>query len=500
MEFRVVLASLRRSIWIVVVCALLGAMLAGYFASKPQPYEARAVVSIDTANVGSPDRYMATQLQSLQSGDVRDAVAAATKIPSVVIAREVTLSQQIAADLLVVATRDSDSRRAASITHAYVHAFINHQTTTAASDAAPTLRSITAQIASVQASLGAVTKTIADATKAYLDKAGKNAPIPPAEVVAPDAAAERSALEDQYTRLLDAKNSLQFNGAPAPQLVSYGAPALVVSRSRAVLIGVGMILGLSIGSVIALIRGQLGGNVLDDIQVEELLGAPVLGTLDLRKRHRSPARAELVQRRNDEVLGAVLARAKAATSASPTRVAVASVEGAAGPRVVVHDLYEKAQMAGAVASIVSGQEVHAEHNLLMERRSLSGEIGSGARGDRKQAFAAGGSADDSVLIIDASRIFAHPMLVDTCLEADVIVIVLELPKERAASLVQLARVLHARAPSLLPVAVRTGSGPWRRPAGEQATAADRDVAGPVVSPLLSRAMRWRAHSGPVSDA
>lgn len=438
------------------MCTLVGAVGAAVVFSAQQPYEARAIISISTASSGSPDRFMATKLQSLQSDQVRRAVADAIRLPVTAIAAEVSLTQQPASDLLVVQTRDPVASRADAITRAYVTAFLDHERETAASQTGPALDRLNQQIASLQRQLDSVNKVISRATQEYISRVGTQAAIPPAEVVAPDAAATRAALADQYTRLLDAKSTLEFTSNSPPQLVSFGSAVRVTAKPRTVLLAAGLILGASVGTLIALLRAQLSSRLVDGAQVEELLGTAVIGTIDLRPRRRRLASWARLRRRNEDVLGAVLARARGAAQSSPIRVAVASVEHDEAVAAIVEDLVVLARAGGVAASVERRFEVEADTMLARDRvRRPADVVAAKPDSTRAARGVADRTRDDGrFAVVNAGRLFLRPRSVDDCLVADAVVIVIDVDTDRVAPLIQLAQVLEPRRSVMLPVTVR----------------------------------------------
>ena len=251
---------------------------------------------------------------------------------------------------------------------------------------------------------------------------------------APDAAAKLSSASTTYEGLLTIRNNLEFANSEAPQVVTRGAPVRRAATPKVLFLAVGLVLGSAIGLLVALIRGQMSKVVLDRGQLADLLGTGPIGTIDLRPR-RFWRRGDRT-RSNAELYGEIVALARANAKSWPTRVAVAGVDDERGPRNVLFGLLGTARTVGATASIASPD---GHERLAMLERSAS------FVGDHRA----------SITFVDASRLFERPLLAQACRESDVVVVVVEIAKDRSAPLAQLGRVLRGGDASIIPLLVRT---------------------------------------------
>lgn len=276
MELRAYRDILRRRLLLVVAATVIAAAVAGVGSSLRTPvYTARAEVLLrpgdpaeelyadaPSARPGvDADRYVATQLDIVDSKAV--AVAAAREVdgdPDQLL-RQVSASQPAAKDIIVIAARDAEPERAAEVADAFARAYIDNRR-----DAA------VAGLDRASEEVGARLAELAALMQGFAAPA-PGAALPPAE----------QAIADQYQSLYSRQQELLIEKSlkrGEAELISDAEVPSSRSSPRPVRnAALGALVGLLAGLGYAFLREQLDDRLHTREQVEEATRLPVLAEL-----------------------------------------------------------------------------------------------------------------------------------------------------------------------------------------------------------------------------
>lgn len=299
MELSFVTSALRRYWWVVVGMAVLG-MIPGLLvggSDGPPEYESRAVMLVSAPSStggGDADRYLAGQLSVLRSEKLADDAAAVLDDGSNGgdVGPNVSIQREPQTDVVTIVAGSPSPERAQEMAQAYVDAYQQTVRERVASSQEARLAQLNEQIATKQQEIDEISRTIDEAVEA----AGQGAT---AEQVARSAVNRLDTAQEEISDLISARTALETEvtqtGVELVQAASL--PTKPVSTPPNTLLILGFIGGALVGVVAAVVLARISPNVLGDLQVEEILGQPVVGTV--------PA----INRTGADLIGAVPARA-----------------------------------------------------------------------------------------------------------------------------------------------------------------------------------------------
>ncbi|HVM02349.1 MAG TPA: polysaccharide biosynthesis tyrosine autokinase, partial [Acidimicrobiales bacterium] len=286
MELRAYRDILRRRLLLVVTATVVAATVAGVASRLKTPvYTARAEVLLRPGDPAEelyadrapgrpavdPDRYVATQLDIVESKAVAQAAAQEVGGDPDGLLRAVSASQPASKDLIVVSARDRQPERAAQVANAFARAYIENRREAAVAALDRASEQLQGRLAELSALLATPEGTAPDA-----------APSP----------AQRAAA-DQYQSLYARQQELLVERTlkrGEAELISDAEVPPSPSSPRPVRnAALGALVGLLAGLGYAFLREQLDDRLHTREQFEEAAGLPVLAELP---RHReAPAHA-----------------------------------------------------------------------------------------------------------------------------------------------------------------------------------------------------------------
>jgi Mrp family chromosome partitioning ATPase/capsular polysaccharide biosynthesis protein len=333
--------SLRRYAFVVLVLALLGgAATAAYAASRPQTFSSSSRIllrpstgnpySVETGPSGQQVTIaMTTEAALVDSDPVLKLVN--EKLAPDLAAADVSVSVPANTSTIVARVRASSAAEAQRGAQAVADGYLAYRSGVTTASRTASVDQLTRQIGTAKASLA---KASAEAAKESGDS---------------QAARQAQVLTEQLISLQDLLNSAQSIDADPGTLVSPASPAVRTGVQAGLIIAAGVLLGLMVGTAMALWLGRRDRRVHAKAG-SAVSGVPVLAILGGRRgTDAAEAERQAYQRLRTSVL---------ASSAMPSAVAVSGVSGGDSSSVVSLELGRSMIRAGyqVVLVIASADE------------------------------------------------------------------------------------------------------------------------------------------------
>ncbi len=289
MELAFIISAIRRYSWVVILLAVLGAVpgvLSGGGATTYASHGALLVsppADIAQTYAGDADRYVVGQLRVLRSTELADSVAEDVgNTTGAVVSSLVRFEHETKTDIVDVIAETGDPEFSKRIVDAYLDAYVG----LIESQIAATVQPIDESIAEVRSQLDGVNEQIRQAMQPYLDAEPASPgdafpPIPGIDQVAPSLATQQSLLQGSLLTLLNERAAVQTDTTRSVSgtIVQPGTlPTAAETESSIVAVAIGIVAGAFAGLLVAVLVARLSPRVLDDVQAEEILGQPVVGT------------------------------------------------------------------------------------------------------------------------------------------------------------------------------------------------------------------------------
>ncbi|HEX7095056.1 MAG TPA: Wzz/FepE/Etk N-terminal domain-containing protein [Acidimicrobiales bacterium] len=340
MELSFIISAIRRRFWLVILFVILGGVI-GMLVSRSQDtneYEATAAVLVQPPvssnspilNPNDPDRYPLSQKRALESLALAEAVA--EKIPGETkesVDDATSIKHVSGTDILEIVVRSADAERAALIANTYATTYLEQLRTAPATGQQQGLDQLRQQRDQISQELFELAPDI-DAGRRPVG----NPPVPGPG----DAAAEarRDQLLTDYANLsqqiiaLEAANIARVTSSIVENAV---VPTETIATSSRLFVLAGLVGGLALGIVAAILAARLSTKVLDRYEAETVLNQPVAGELvqaNSLTRSRAAALYELPSAL-EQVISRICARAQAnAVDDRPLVIAVVGTQRHAG--------------------------------------------------------------------------------------------------------------------------------------------------------------------------
>lgn len=482
MELGFVFAAVRRHAFLVVAMAVLG-VAAGLVpaARHVSQYQAVATLLIQSPSngngpiaIGDPDRYVASEVSTLGSATISDAVIKSVGVPAT--DWSVKFSQHTASNIVDVIVISKSPTEARDVANAFADTYIAHAKSTSTGTTTP------ADLAALQARLDALVNQLA-ALNTKLRAALPTGSTNIADSNDTVSLAQRDTTLLEYQRLLATKTQQENDAAITvnSQVVNHAVlPTSPIAASKKVLPVLGGIGGLLAGFALAMILGRFSKDVIDSGQFEEILGAPIVCTLPRQGKRRSG-------RKLSEDVERICASIASVRTSNHVRVAVASTRGgldtgrlAANIAAGFGGLGDDVVLINASAAAVSTNSPavgHSSRGVSLGRtvtvRPLTAANGADvARNDVGQTLSlAAGPA--WMAIFDVGPILATAVAMESPRHVDVVVLIAPQRSQPEWQLIAIARLMEGARATVVPVLARVGRRTGSR------TERPKQVAAPV---------------------
>ena len=285
MEISFVISALRRYWWVLVgLVALCGLGAAGLGSTGSAAYESRAQLLVtQPINSGGSsidaDRYIGSEVQRLKSAATAQQVAndLGGGVNPATIAASVTFEQAIASNVVTVTSTATTAERAQQIANSYLTVYLNDAQDRLDAAGKPALDALTTQETDLKNQLADVDAQITQVMQRYLNAQS----VPSIEVVNPSLASQRETLIADYSAIRAEIRTTESSGARLTSEIVQPAtlPTEPLPTSQPKYLAAGLVAGLLIGLATAIVLGRLSSRVLDDRQVEEIIGSPIAASM-----------------------------------------------------------------------------------------------------------------------------------------------------------------------------------------------------------------------------
>jgi Mrp family chromosome partitioning ATPase len=337
-EISAIFEAIRRRLLVVGVFGLLG-IVGGYLNTSGTPmYRGVAVLTISAPtasgiNVAQTDRYITGEVTLIGSGQILEAAVKSTggKITGRDYAERLEVEQRPESDLVEIRFSSPSAELAASGANAVADAYLAFSKAQQDSQLKGKLEVIDAELAATKKEFDEVAAQINEKVRVAAGSAAGAAQID-ATLVAPDLVFRRDQLSAENLRLLNAKGELAqlADSGPSASLVErVTPPSEPEGTSRKIALGLGGLLGVSLGVLVSLAMAQFSGRVVTTDEIQSRLGVPVLGSVKRGKDSSDASRRilESEQVKSDGLIEQVCVIAEASSDTHTPTVAVTTVSG-----------------------------------------------------------------------------------------------------------------------------------------------------------------------------
>jgi capsular polysaccharide biosynthesis protein len=281
MQLSYVLSAARRYWWVVVACALVGALV-GYPSGKRPEFMSRATFSVTSPGASSgdaADRFVATQVSLLGSQEFLASVAKSLG-PSFTareLSRVVTVAPRSGTNIIDALATTPDGARSKRITKQYLSTYVKTVDASSSGRTSDISTDFDLQLASLRSQLADVDAEIKQAMSPYLVG---NQPVPAVEQVRPDLASKKSLLVDAYDQV-NATKAAALNGSTSEsvQVIEAGTDPIPIGQRSILKLGVFTVAAFLAGLFLAVVLARMSRRVLDEEEITEITGKPVVGRL-----------------------------------------------------------------------------------------------------------------------------------------------------------------------------------------------------------------------------
>ncbi len=368
MEFAFLLSALRRYFWLVVLCAVIGSIpgLLTFFGDSTL-YESRTVLQISppaetgtvaVGGMGDGDRYIAGEISVMAS--LSDAVAEKLDgVSELQVQDWVSFEQQPLTNVVVVIAKAPTPKLAQKIASTYSETYFEVLAAQLAGALDPAIAAVDAELAGVEERLRNVDRQLTEALAAFTARGVAAS----AEQVAPSLASEREMLMTRFNELSSRASSLKTGMRVTSRVLREATlPTLPLRSSGPLLAIAGGVAGAFVGLVLALIAARLSHRVIEDEQVVEILGHPLVGSMPRRPEVTVDRAALLGDARPEaaQFLDSLGVRVEASGGGVTTTVLVTGVSARIGTTTVAASLARQVALAGAQVLLVDADRRHPE--------------------------------------------------------------------------------------------------------------------------------------------
>lgn len=295
MELSFVVSAVKRYWWLVLGGLLLGTVAGLMLRGETESvYESKALLYIAPPSdspvaSSSSDRYVAGQMLVLGSQTAAEDVAqiVGDGATAAGVLSTFSVQQAQATDIVELTVSTADAALSQRIAAAWVQQYFADLQTQVDATRNASLAGIDIRLTELQTQLNEIDAAIAAAMAPYLP-IGANCsvaacpPIPPIEQVVPALVSQKQAALAQYQNVSSTKTQLELGDQVrvSSQVVQKATlPTAPVVSSNRKMLAVGVLGGLVVGLLLAVLAARLSRKVLDNEEASEILGVPVVGAV-----------------------------------------------------------------------------------------------------------------------------------------------------------------------------------------------------------------------------
>jgi uncharacterized protein involved in exopolysaccharide biosynthesis/Mrp family chromosome partitioning ATPase len=306
-ELSYLFAAIRRRWWLIVLLPALG-LVGGYFASgtKTVVYEAKAGLLIQppqnalggTVFIADPDRYVIGQLSVLNSSALAERVA--SQFPgytALSISTATVITHEPKTEIVTIAVTLTDPKQAEAIANAFANTYIEDLKRRASEQQGPAVRAFETKLATIKTAVVDIEKK-KEVNRQIINQANLVLAAPtgiaPATISearqrldsAIDATGQLEgdlqSLRAEQSQVLQNKSQLEqaANVKVASEVVQQAViPTAPVPGKAKILPIAGFAGGVMLGLALAMLLARISGKAVDEQDIADALGQPVVGRL-----------------------------------------------------------------------------------------------------------------------------------------------------------------------------------------------------------------------------
>jgi uncharacterized protein involved in exopolysaccharide biosynthesis/Mrp family chromosome partitioning ATPase len=473
MELGFIAQAVRRYLWLVVLMSMMGLAAGSLVGSRGGvAYESEGLLRVEPPAGTNPDRYVATQLVRLTSAGVTETVAAlpAVQMEPRDVRDTLTLTQIVGTDVVRVTARADSPERAQAIAQGYIDTFLAVLEDDLENALEPERAQLRSALSALETQLADVDREVEALTAPFL--ADRTVALPTLDQLNPALATRRTALTQEYQRLLTALSDFDRTANDEVTSRMVEAPAIptepAVTR-QPLYLAAGAMFGLLMGVALASVVARMSPLVANRAEAEEILGAPFVGGLARRRSLAAPLdQIVFGPALNEDAVRQLCVRAHAHVyEGAPLRVLVTGARHVSGTSTVAALVAQHFAYQGHGVLIVDAdvntpdlsREVGALDMTPVDQLMASAKRSSGARRHRGDGIAvagfphagegrphlasvsalvAGATARADVVVIDGGPLMSAASTVQLTRECDVVILTVPVPRQVAHDL----RVVH----------------------------------------------------------
>lgn len=417
MELSFIIAAIRRYIWVVYLCALLG-LAAGLLipASRADSFAAEAALIVrppatevtDAEREGTA-RYIESQVVVLESDDLANEVAQRLDLPFETVEPALTVLTDASSDVITLTASAGDAETAIRIANGYASQFLERR--------ADEIRERnTTLIEIIDAQLGVLNSQQADAlerlTDLPIEATNDRERIEQAQI-----AQEITNLNAEVAELISQKTTLEFaaDTTSRDEVAATAVSATAEGTNSPLLTVAGTFAGALLGIAAVVTYAGASGRLLDPIAVEEALGTPVVGVFERassfmpgRGRIKSPTTAlEALPDRSAAVIDELCVRTEAAAPGPGTLlVVVTGTQTGAGTTTTALAMAGRLSITGARVLVIDADfsDPRITNALVGEHPGITDFLEEREHNEELTMFGPNGSATTTATHTDLAHL------------------------------------------------------------------------------------------------
>lgn len=297
MELSFVINAVRRYWWLFIGLLALGAVPGLTMKGESTPmYESLGTILVSPPSASQfqvsftndPDRYVISQLSILRSEALAERVAAEVGqgATAAEIAESLTVRHSSKTDIVDVIVATPDAERSRVIVDAYIDLYFQSLRDQVDDTQEPEIQQLDDQLVALEDELASIDEQIRTTMAPYLnavpDRNGVYPPVPSLEEVAPELSSSRALVTNEINQVLSTKTELELSGKlrVTSQVVQRATlPTEAVVESNRLLVAAGIVAGGLLGLIACVVVARLSRTALDENQIGEVLGTPLVGEM-----------------------------------------------------------------------------------------------------------------------------------------------------------------------------------------------------------------------------
>jgi capsular polysaccharide biosynthesis protein len=478
MELGFVLSALRRRWWVVVIfTALFGLLSSLIFQESAQRFQSQSVLLVvpnsrggTVESFGDSNRYVQGQISAMDSETFHTAVAERVGDGETAdtVDEAVVLSNKPNTDIVTIDVFTLSANRSEDIAREFANEYIEQLTEESQTDQRTLLDDVEEKKARLAEQITAASEAISDTMAPFLPRLIETGSVVDPSIYDPTNTTQRELLLAEFETTTDQENALRFGdevkvNSQIVQVASKAEAPLV--ESNALKIAAGLIGGLGLGCLIALLWNRFSPRVSDEAMVAEILELPIAANVPrMRSLSRHPDLALLDP---PEPIRAAVGRIAVAAEAKgpvhrPTRIVVVGAQRGSGTTTLAMLVaHEFSTLDSEVALVDANPRTRQLQHVIGHIDATFGDLQTVSL-DRfdSEVVVVGPSMGDPrirrsdvrqflddvgesarIVVVDAGSVLSSAATVELCAQADAVILAVPTSRQNIATLQAVARAI-----------------------------------------------------------